>query len=115
MLFMTPLPTIHGSKTPPRMHYIVEWADRRNLKQVDLVKALGVDKGTVSRWFDGTLPRPDHLVALAEVFQIDVPALFRHPDDDWIARLLQHRSADEKQRIAQIIELTVPLRTGTDG
>lgn len=115
MLRMAQISQIHAGKTPPRIHHIEDWAERRNMKQVDIVKALGVDKATVSRWFDGTLPRQDHLVALADMFQIDVQALFRHPDDDWIAKLLRGSSAEEKQRIAQIIELSIPSRTGTGG
>lgn len=87
------------------------------MRQADIVRAMPsdqrIDKSTVSRWFRGSLPKEDHLVALAGLFETDVPALFRHPDDDWIARLLQNRSEEERQRIAQVIELSFPRRTGT--
>lgn len=115
MLRMVQITRIHQDKTPVRLHFIREWAAKRNLRQADLVRELPVDKSTVSRWFNGSLPKEEHLIMLAALFGTDVPGLFRHPDDDWIARLLQGRSEDERQRILQVIELSFPRRTGTDG
>lgn len=114
MLHMTQVARIHSGKTPQRIHYIAEWTAHRNLKQADLVRNLPVDKSTVSRWFGGSLPKEEHLRLLAEFLHTDVPGLFRHPDDDWIARMLRDRSDEERTRIVQIIKLSVP-RTGTDG
>ncbi len=115
MLHMAQIPRIHAGKTPIRLHFIKEWAARRNLKQVDIVRELPVDKSTVSRWFKGSLPSEEHLISLAALLHTEVTGLFRHPDDDWIARLLQGRSEDEIRRIAQIVELSLPRRTGTNG
>ena len=100
MLHMTQVTKIHSQKRPVRFHFIDEWSAKRGLRQVDLVRELPVDKSTVSRWFAGSLPKEEHLAALAELFQIEVSALFRHPDDDWIARLLQGRSKEDIAKIA---------------
>lgn len=51
MLHMTPITQIHKGKTPPRIHYLAEWAEKRGLIQADFAKETGADKGTVSRWF----------------------------------------------------------------
>jgi transcriptional regulator with XRE-family HTH domain len=116
MLRMAHPVRIHKNKTPRRNHYIAEWAERRAKKQADIVRALGADKGTVSRWFDGVIPTPDYLDQLAGFLQVDeITALFRHPDDDWLARLLRERP-EERDRIRAIVEAAVgPVRTGTGG
>ena len=94
-----------------RLHFIPEWAERRGLRQADLVDALGgaVDKSTVSRWFSGTLPARDHLAALQGLFELEeASALFRHPDDDWLARFFRSRTEEERYRIRQILEAAFP-------
>jgi transcriptional regulator with XRE-family HTH domain len=102
---------IHEQEQPHRFHYIVEWADHRRLKQADITRELGVDKSTVSRWFKGALPSEMHLIALAGLFAADEPAaLFRDPDDDWMARLLRGRTAEERQRVRTILEAALPPR-----
>lgn len=106
---------IHPGRQHVRIHYIAEWARMRNMRPRDLVDSIGVDKSTVSRWFDGALPKPDHLIALADAFHTDVPSLFRHPDEDWIAHLLRDRTPEERVRIQKLIELTFPSNSGTDG
>ena len=99
----------------PRLHYIPEWAEKRQLRQTDIVEALGgsgigVDKSTVSRWFSGALPEKRHILALQGLFSLDEPAaLFRDPDDDWLSRLLRGKSADERFRIRQAIEAVLAL------
>lgn len=107
------------AKTPaqtPRLHYIPEWADKRDLRQTDIVAALQeagwrVDKSTVSRWFKGSLPEEKHILALAGLFGFeDEPAaLFRHPEDDWLSRLLRARSEEERFRIRQMVEAALAL------
>jgi transcriptional regulator with XRE-family HTH domain len=95
MLRMT---QIHSGKTPHRIHYIPEWAAKRNMRQADVVRAfpaeMNVNKSTVSRWFNGTVPEPQHLVGLAEIFKTEVSALFRHPDDDWIAKFFRDQAIE---------------------
>lgn len=105
---------IHTDKTPPRTHYIVEWAERRGKKQADIVRGTGADKGLVSRWFDGVIPSEKYLQPLAEFLQAGDPpepaALFRHPDDDWLARLFRDRSDEERERMIRVIETAFPIR-----
>lgn len=102
---------IHHGKQPYRLHYIIEWAELRGRKQADIVRALGVDKSTVSRWFDGTIPSETHLIALAAYFEIEDPrALFRHPDDDWLARFFRERSRDETSRMRAMLEAAFPRK-----
>lgn len=120
VLRMAQVVRIHSGKTPIRMHYIREWAKKRGLKQADIVRQMPADqkadKSTVSRWFKGSVPTEKHLVALVGILEAEEPAqLFRHPDDDWIAGLLRGRSEEERQKIAQVIEITFPRRTGTGG
>lgn len=116
MLRMTQVTKIHQGKTPVRRSfYIREWTKHRNMKQADLVRELGVDKGTVSRWFKkGMIPREEHLAALAALFHTDVAGLFRDPADDWLRRLFVGTTKEERERIAKIVELSIG-RTGTDG
>lgn len=104
---------IHGDKLSHRRHYIVEWAERRQKQQVDIVEGLTlagfkVDKSTVSRWFDGTVPREHHLIALAEFLHAGDPpdpeALFRHPDEDWLLRLFRQQSEDTRRTIIGLME-----------
>ena len=112
MLHMGQPTKIHMNKQPIRIHYIKEWAAKRNLKQKDIVHQIGVDKGTVSRWFKGSLPTEQHLIALAHLFGTDVPGLFRDPDDDWLARFFKERSEEEKRRASQVLEAAFP-KSGT--
>ena len=101
---------IHSDKTPLRLHFIREWAEHRHMRQADLAAALEVDKASVSRWFAGQLPAERHLVALAECLGVDVEALFRHPQDDWLFKLLKERTAAERERIGAIIEAAFPAK-----
>jgi transcriptional regulator with XRE-family HTH domain len=102
---------IHHGKQPHRLHYIIEWAERRGRKQADIVRGLDVDKSTVSRWFDGTIPSDTHLIALADYLEAGEPAaLFRHPDDDWLARFFRERSQDEASRMRAMLEAAFPRK-----
>jgi hypothetical protein len=105
---------IHKGKTPHRLHFIPEWAEVRGKRQVDFVNAGLSDKGTVSKWFSGLLPQQDNLTRIANFLQVeDENALFRHPDDDWLARFLKGRAQEERERIRQTLELAFPRQTGT--
>lgn len=107
---------IHGGKTPIRIHFIVEWAEKRNLKQADIVREIGADKGLVSRWFDGTVPKAEYLEKLADLFGTDIHGVFRHPDDDWLARFFKGRSDEEREKAIQMLRLMFQnQKTGTDG
>lgn len=113
---MNPVTRIHASKQPRRPHFIVEWAEKRDLKQADLSRELGADKSTVSRWYSGATPGEDWQEKLAAFFEIEREALFRHPDDDWIARFFRNRSEDEIERMKKLLESVFPPpRDGTNG
>lgn len=113
---MSNIKKIHEGKTPHRIHFIPEWAAKRNLKQVDIVTELEVDKGLVSKWFKGTLPGPEYLERLAALFSTDVQGLFRDPDDDWIAKFFRDKSEEQRERAIEMLKLMFDThRSGTDG
>lgn len=110
----SPLPKIHAGKQPRRPHFIKEWAEKRGYKdQASFAAALGIDKSLVSRWYDGSSPAEGSQEMLALFFECEREALFRHPDDDWIARFLKGRDKDEIQRIKDTLERAFPRRNGT--
>lgn len=92
----------------PGLHYISAWAEKRNIIQADFVKSLGVDKGTVSRWFDGKMPDETNLPRIAAFLDINIDDLFRPPEDDWIRRFFYNRSVDELKRIKATLEAAFP-------
>jgi transcriptional regulator with XRE-family HTH domain len=107
---------IHKSKSPPRVHYIQEWIEKRGMRQADVVRALGVDKATVSRWCSGYMPENKNLGPLIEFLQLEAPSdLFRHPDDTWMRRFFEGRTREEMEHIKRSLEVTFPKGNGTDG
>ena len=85
----------------------------RNKRQADFARDLGIDKSTVKRWFDGTIPVPETLLRIAAYLQLeDERMLFRHPDDDWLSRFFNGREKDEVARIRQTLETAFPRRAG---
>lgn len=107
----------HTGKTPHRVHFIAEWAEKRGLKQADIAMQIGADKGLVSRWFSGTIPKAGYLVRLVELFHAEeVSSLFRHPNDDWISKMFRDKSDQQRdQAIAILSLLFADTPTGTDG
>ncbi|NTG19359.1 helix-turn-helix transcriptional regulator [Agrobacterium rhizogenes] len=115
---MSNVSRIHSNKTPQRIHYIPEWAEMRHLKQVNIVEELNVDKGLVSKWFRGTLPKPEYLEKLAALFGTDVQGLFREPHDDWLAKFFRDKTEEQKDRAISMLKLFFDQHedgTGTDG
>lgn len=109
---------IHADKTPNRIHYIPEWAERRNLRQSEIVALTGADKGLVSRWFKGVLPKQNYLETLAGIFEVEVAALFRHPDDDWLSSFFKNKSSAEREKALQMLRIMFDEKkpaNGTDG
>lgn len=102
--------TIHRGKQPRRPHFIPEWAERRGYEdQADLVKALGADKSVVSRWYSGATPGEEWQKKLTALFHCEEPdGIFRHPDDDWLAKFFRDRSDDEVTRAKQLLETAFP-------
>jgi transcriptional regulator with XRE-family HTH domain len=108
-----PVTRIHKSKQPRRPHFIAEWAAKRNLSPTDLAREIGADKSVISRWYSGTSPSVEYQEKLAALFGCEPEAIFRHPDDDWIARFFRDRSLDELKRMQQMLEAAFPRKTGT--
>jgi transcriptional regulator with XRE-family HTH domain len=107
---------IHKSKQPHRPHYIEAWAEKRRLTQADLARELGADKSVISRWYSGTSPSLDWQEKLAALFHVEREALFRDPDEHWLARKLKRHTKEERERIINMIEAAFPdPATGTDG
>lgn len=103
---MTEPTQIHAGKTPKRVHYIAEWAEKRGLKQADIAKEIGADKGLVSRWLSGTIPKAGYLKQLRDLFHAEeVSSLFRHPDDDWIAKMFRDKSDQQKDQAMEMLNL----------
>ena len=105
---MAEITRVHARKQPRRPHFIAEWAEKRGLIQADIAREIGADKSLVSRWFNGATPSVEYQERLAALFSCEPDSLFRHPDDDWIARFLRGRSADEVERIKAMLEAGFP-------
>lgn len=114
---MSNIKTIHSDKTPTRIHFIVEWAEKRDLSQADIVREIGADKGLVSRWFAGKLPKADYLEKLAALFGTDVHGLFRDPEDDWLAKFFRDKTEEQKEQAIDMLRILFKDtdRTGTGG
>ncbi|QIB36930.1 helix-turn-helix transcriptional regulator [Rhizobium oryzihabitans] len=115
---MSNITPIHANKTPRRIHFIPEWAEKRGLKQKDIVEELDVDKGLVSKWFNkGVLPKPEYLDKLCILFQLEeVGSLFRDPEDDWLAQFFRDKTEEQKEKAVQMLKLMFEdIKTGTDG
>jgi hypothetical protein len=105
---------IHAGKTPMRRHFIAERAELLGLRQVDFVEEMGVDKGTVSKWFGGSIPQGENLDRVAAILQLEeVGQIFDDPNDDWLTRMLRGRSKAQKDTIRRMLE--AGFGTGTDG
>jgi hypothetical protein len=104
-------PQIYAGRQPNRPHHIEAWAEHRGfMNQAALVKATGADKATVSRWYDGASPAREWQQKLCGLFGYpgEPEILFRHPDDDWMARFLKGRTAEERERARLLLETAFP-------
>ena len=70
------------------------------------MEALQADKSVVSRWYSGASPGEDWQLKLAALFghEGEPEIIFRHPDDDWLARFFRGRDEAERKRIIQTLE-----------
>ena len=112
MVKVTP---IYKGRQPRRPHFIEEWATARGYNQADLARELDADKSVVSRWFSGTTPGVEWQERLAALFHCEPEALFRHPDDDWLAKFFEGRSRAEIEKMKQVLELTFPKKQDKNG
>lgn len=88
----------------------------RGLEQKDFVEALGVDKGTVSRWFAGKLPAEANLPRIAAFLHCEgIDELFRPPGDNWMHRFFAGRAKAEVEHIKKSMETTFPRKSGSPG
>lgn len=107
---MSDITKIHSGKQPRRPHHIPDWAELRSLTQADIVREIGVDKGTVSRWFGGSTPSHDWQERLAALLSTTPEGLFRHPDDDWLTKFFKDREREEIERIKATLEAAFPRK-----
>lgn len=108
---MSNLVKIHQQKQGRRPHFLREWAEYRGKKQSDISRETGIDKSQVSRWFDEekpSTPSAKSLDVLAGYFETEPEALFRHPDEDWLARFFADRKREEVERIKATLEAAFP-------
>ncbi|WP_377299792.1 helix-turn-helix domain-containing protein [Rhizobium sp. SGZ-381] len=111
---MSNVTKIHSGKTPVRIHFIPEWAEHRHLRQADIASELDVDKSLVSRWFKGVNPKDEYLEALSHLFGTDINGLYRHPDDDWLAKFFRDKTEEQKERAINMLKLMFEAtKTGT--
>jgi plasmid maintenance system antidote protein VapI len=83
--------------------------EHRRVKRSDLIEAIGVDKGMISRWLDEekpTTPGPDWAAKLNAYFggEGDPVDIFQHPDDDWFSRMVRSNSHEKVRQAIQILE-----------
>jgi transcriptional regulator with XRE-family HTH domain len=103
---------VHKGRQPRRPHFIEAWATARGFNQAGLARELEADKSVVSRWFSGTTPGVEWQERLAVLFHCEPEALFRHPDDDWLAKFFEGRSRAEIEKMKQVLEITFPRKRG---
>lgn len=105
---------IYSKRQPRRPHYLREWVERREFEtDAAFADAIGADKSVVSRWLDEgnpSTPGPDWQRKLGVFFgdEEDPADIFRHPDDDWIAKFFRDRRPEEIEHIKKSMETTFP-------
>ena len=103
---------IHERKQPRRPHFIREWMEMKGLRAKDLAEELDVDKSVVSRWLAGATPTEENQQILADFFGCERDGIFRHPDDDWMARFLRDRPPEEVKKIKRVMSELFPRQAG---
>jgi transcriptional regulator with XRE-family HTH domain len=96
------------SKQPRRPHHIPQWAEKRKLNQIDLAKAVGADKGVVSKWYSGSSPSEKWQKKLAAFFGCEPESLFRHPNAVWLDEFFEGRPEEEVERIKDMLTAGFP-------
>lgn len=76
--------------------------DGRSWNQSDLARALGVPPGTVQRWTKGTIPRPEMIERIADVFAFDTKTLLQ------IAGYIEDDADDPEERSLVSIYRALP-------
>lgn len=75
---------------------LAKWLQQRLIgrewNQSDLARALGVPPGTVQRWIHGTIPKPEMIERIADVFAFDTKVLLQ------IAGYIEEDADDPEER-----------------
>lgn len=101
-----------GTRRPRRI-YMVEWRDKRGLTQQQLADRIGTTKESISRWETGKRQMNVEILAeVAHALDIDVPDLFRSPDQPTPADLLRDLPAEKVQQVIDYIGF-VTRKTGS--
>jgi len=91
----------------PRL-YLAEWREARGLTQQEVADALETSDVTISRWETRARhPNLNAQAALAEVYDIDVMDLRRHPSVESADALLR---GQRPEVVAQALKLIKALR-----
>jgi transcriptional regulator with XRE-family HTH domain len=100
-------------KLPQRIHFLAEWAARRGLSQADIARETGADKGTVSRWFAGSLPEQPYVLKIVGALKLkSANDMFRDPDDILLKDFMHGRSEEERKRIMNTLKTAFPPISG---
>lgn len=113
-----PLAAIYEKRQPTRPHYLAELMERRGVTRADLIEAIGVDKGLLSKWLDErkpSTPGTKWAEELGRFFAVgpdpeDFVDIFADPDVHRIHRFLQGRDPNEIDRIMATLETAFPSK-----
>jgi transcriptional regulator with XRE-family HTH domain len=86
-------------------HRIKEWAKHRGLRQADIVRELGADKGIVSKWFSGGDVSRKWQSPLAKLFGIEPQFLGLEPRLYELIVLAAARDDAELERIISVVKV----------
>jgi transcriptional regulator with XRE-family HTH domain len=103
------------NRQPGRPHFIRDWAEARHLSPNELADAVDADKSVISRWYSGAAPSKHYQEKLAALFGCERDALFRHPNEYWLAEFLRGRSEQEIERIRATLEIAFPRKSSDEG
>lgn len=109
--------TLIGPKRPFKI-YIREWREKFGLTQSDLADRIESNKTSVSRWETGARDTTTQvLAAIAYALGIEVPDLFRHPDQPSADSLLIRASPGQAETAVKLVKTFIDgsKATGTDG
>lgn len=95
-------------RSPDSIHFIKEWAEKKNISQAEVSRAVGANKSVTSRWFTGMVPKTEYLEKIAALFGTDVHGLFRHPDEEWIAKLIRSKTGKDREQIIKALKELFP-------
>jgi transcriptional regulator with XRE-family HTH domain len=107
----TPMIGNDKNRQPGRPHFIRDWAEALRLSPGELADAVGADKSVISRWYSGAAPTRPYQEKLAALFECERDSLFRHPNEDWIAKFMRGRSAREVEQIKATLNAAFPRKS----